>query len=234
MSRLLSLAVDVLMGVATFLPNPRGLVRASDLTGKEAFLLYNALSFGLWQFGPSALIDCHLVILWRSYGIDNHNRALTVLAKFLNEAGKWSEVGHLETSSGRRRRAAVVRFRNECGGDQGFHTHLLCSLPFEHRSAFAARSQAALRRLTGAEGDKTSIKFTYSRERTERGAVERHWHFYRYVVKNLDLEALWVGVDHKTGELLPDGPRLSANSCSATRIVLLVVRIKRLEPRRKS
>jgi hypothetical protein len=43
-------------------------LRPSDLNGFEVVKLYNSISFAMWQFGPSAIPNCHIVILWATLG----------------------------------------------------------------------------------------------------------------------------------------------------------------------
>jgi hypothetical protein len=133
------------MSVARYTPNPQGFVRSSDLTGAEAVRLFEALSFGLWQFGSAALMNCHIVVLWRTFDLEDQRRCGDLLGLYLNRASKWAAVGAFAVRAGPRRRRGArtgesFRFRwvfvNECGGEQGFHSHVLCTVPAGHKDAF--------------------------------------------------------------------------------------------------
>lgn len=161
------------MVVARYLPNPRGLVRASDLTGPEAVRLYEAISFALEHYGHAGIMNVHLVILWTSLGIHSHRRALHLLGVFLNRARKWAAVG-LPEQPRRRRRARsgsgfTLRyvFVCECNHSAGFHSHVLCHLPHAVLPEFKAWARCSLRQLAQHYGDETTIKIVASRERSE-------------------------------------------------------------------
>ena len=78
-------------------------LRPSDLTGYEVVKLYNAISFAMWQFGPSAIPNCHIVILWATLGVTDHEHAARLLGEYLNRCQKWAVVGLPETPRRRRR-----------------------------------------------------------------------------------------------------------------------------------
>jgi hypothetical protein len=59
-------------------------LRWSDLKCQEVVRLYDSLSFALWQYGPSAIMSAHIIILWRTLGITNHVEARHLLAQYLN------------------------------------------------------------------------------------------------------------------------------------------------------
>jgi hypothetical protein len=41
----------------------------NDLPGPDLVKLYDAISFGMWEFGPSAIMNGHITIGWGSYRI---------------------------------------------------------------------------------------------------------------------------------------------------------------------
>jgi hypothetical protein len=112
-------------------------LRPSDLNGYEVVKLYNAISFAMWQFGPSAIPNCHIVILWATLGITDHEHAARLLGKYLNQAQKWAAVGAPRATRQRRRARTGENFVfryvyvHENGPQHGFHSHILCTVPPE-------------------------------------------------------------------------------------------------------
>jgi hypothetical protein len=67
-------------------------LKSSALSDKEVVHLYDALSFALWQFGPSAIMTVHIVILWRTLGVTEHTQARHLLGQYLNRCQKWGQL----------------------------------------------------------------------------------------------------------------------------------------------
>jgi hypothetical protein len=57
--------------------------KLTDLTFRDAVRVYNAMSFAQWQFGPEGLMTSHVIILWATYGITDHQRAADLLGEYL-------------------------------------------------------------------------------------------------------------------------------------------------------
>jgi hypothetical protein len=164
--------------------------KSSDLSGKEVIRLYDAISFAQWQFGPSAIFNTHITILWQTYGIKDHEHASALLGLYLNEARKWARVGQNPKPRRQRPRTGnhfVFRYvyANECSGQQGFHSHVLTALPQPAVAAFKAWTRAILPKLTGQAGDQSSVVFRV-RFANEQVMIDRCWHWFRYVAKQCD------------------------------------------------
>jgi hypothetical protein len=54
-------------------------LRWSDLSQNAVVRLYDALSFALWQYGPSAIMSAHIIILWQTMGVTDHVKARYLL-----------------------------------------------------------------------------------------------------------------------------------------------------------
>jgi hypothetical protein len=104
---------------------------------------------------------------------------------------KWARVGTAGIPRQRRRARTGEGFSFpyiytcECSGQAGFHSHILCQIPQATLAAFRAWSRSILRRLTGHYGNEFTLKIVPSLERTEPGAVQRQWLWYKYIVKQL-------------------------------------------------
>jgi hypothetical protein len=160
---------------------------SSDLSGKEVIKLYNAINFAQWQFGPSSIFNAHIIILWETYGIKNHEHASALLGLYLNEARKWAKVGHNPDPRRRRARtgkAFVFRYVyvHENTGAQGFHSHVLTVLSQPAVAAFRAWTRAILRKLTGQAGNPSCVVVKV-RFGSEEVMIQRCWHWLRYLAK---------------------------------------------------
>ena len=185
-------------------PNPFAsprLMRSSDLTGDHVLRLFNAVSFGMQQYG--AVMNVHVVILWETLMVHGHERASELLSEFLNQAKKWARVG-LPGSDRQRRRERTgegFEFRyiwvHENGRERGFHSHILCMVPAASVNDFRAWSMKALQRLAGHRGDRRTVRVIASRERTEQSSIQRAWAWYRYVAKQLDPAVQYGPVDER-------------------------------------
>ena len=184
-----------------FWPDP--VLRSSDLSGEEAVGLFNAISFAMWMFGPSAIMNTHVTILWASLQISDHQHAMRLQGKFLNRSRKWGAVGLPGTHPDRQRRHARTgegfhfRYVYACENatQQGFHSHILCTVPRHLVPAFAAWSRHTLAKLAKHPGDETTVKVVASQERTERASVTRCWTWFRYLAKQLAAGASWGTID---------------------------------------
>jgi hypothetical protein len=206
------------MAVETYLPNQWGWVRSSDLTTGEVVQFYSAICFGMWRFGPTGCMNTHTTILWESLGVRDHQRALKLLGRYLNEARKWARVGTLGVPYRRPRggprsgQGFVFHYAWVCEHSRahGFHSHILCSVPKTAIPAFRAWTRAALVRLAQHPGDRKTVRIIPSREQTEAGAVYRCWAWFRYLSKMLDPspDNLWRPRDPHTGAYLPGARHL--------------------------
>ena len=188
-------------------------LRPSDLTGYEVVKLYNAISFAMWQFGPSAIPNCHIVILWATLGVTDHEHAARLLGEYLNRCQKWAVVGLPETPRRRRRARTgegfVFRYVyvHENGPQHRFHSHILCTVPPETVPVFKAWTRSILARLARHRGTEKTVRVIPSRELGEEASVRRCWSWFRYFAKQLNPIARWEPVDTRSGELLPTGAR---------------------------
>ena len=172
------------------------LCRSSDLSGLEVVRLYNAVAYLNWSRG--VILNCHIVIVWNTLGIDNHQEATRLLGKYLNACQKWARVGTPGTPRQRRRARTgegfpfQYIFTCECSSQAGFHSHILCRIPKATLAAFQAWSRSILRRLTGHYGNECTLKIVASQERNESSAVQRQWLWFRYIIKQLREDSLFA------------------------------------------
>jgi hypothetical protein len=172
------------------------LCRSSDLSGLEVVRLYNAVAYLNWSRG--VILNCHIVIVWNTLGIDNHQEATRLLGKYLNACQKWARVGTAGIPRQRRRARTGEGFSFpyiytcECSGQAGFHSHILCRIPKATLAAFRAWSRSILRRLAGHYGNEYTIKVVASQEQDESGAVQRQWAWFRYLSKQLREDTLFA------------------------------------------
>ena len=173
----------------------------SALSDREVVRLYDALSFALWQFGPSAIMSVHITILWKTLGVTDHTRARQLLGQYFNRCQKWARVGFTAPLDRRRRRQRSLRqtrygdgfvfrygFTNECGGDKGFHSHVLANVPQRLGPDFKTWSRQTLAKLARHPGTAETVKVVVSPAKNEHDAVERQWDWFRYICKQLELE----------------------------------------------
>ena len=164
--------------------------KSSDLTAKHVVRLYNAIAFAMWQH--VAIMNTHVVILWETLGVYDHNRATTLLSEYLNQAKKWAGVGMVGKPRQRRRERTSEGFTfrfvyvHENATQRGFHTHILCTVPWSMAKAFAAWSMRTLARLARHNGDKRTVRVVARYARDEAAAVARCWNSFRYITKQLD------------------------------------------------
>jgi hypothetical protein len=174
-------------------------LRWSHLNYKEVVRLWNALSFHMWQYG--GVMTVHIVILWKTLGVTDHTQARRLLGQYLNRCQKWGQVGFTAPLDRRRRLQRSLRqsrygdafvfryiFTNECGGDKGFHSHVLASVPQRLGPDFETWSRRTLGKLAKHPGTETTVKVVVSPAKNEHDAVERQWDWFRYVCKQLELE----------------------------------------------
>jgi hypothetical protein len=88
---------------------PRRRMRPSDVSAEEAARLYNTLAFGMWQYGE--LMTAHVVILWETFRVHEHERATEIFSEYLSLSEK------LNRARGASARASpaeefVMRYRN--------------------------------------------------------------------------------------------------------------------------
>jgi hypothetical protein len=85
----------------------------NNLSHKDAERVYNAKSLALWRYGPDqGIMSAHLIILWQSYKIEDHQLASELLGQFLNRAKKkWERRGVVDLRSGRTRWRRCEPFR---------------------------------------------------------------------------------------------------------------------------
>jgi hypothetical protein len=79
-------------------------------------------------------------------------------------------------------------FTNECGGDKGFHSHVLASVPQRLGPDFETWSRRTLAKLAEHPGTAETVKVVVSTAKNEHDAVEGQWRWFRYVCKQLELE----------------------------------------------
>jgi hypothetical protein len=188
-------------------------LRPSDLNGYEVVKLYNAISFAMWQFGPSAIPNCHIVILWATLGVTDHEHAARLLGEYLNRCQKWAAIGSPRATRQRRRARTgenfVFRYAyvHENGPQHGFHSHILCTVAPETVPVFKAWSRSILARLARHRGTEKTVRVIPSRELGEDALVKRCWSWFRYMAKQLNPIVSWVPVDTRSGEPLPGGAR---------------------------
>jgi len=192
---------EVIPRPAGYVPKPAPPVTAtksSDLTGEQVVRLYRAIAFAMWQHG--AIMNTHVVILWETLWVHDHKRATMLLSEYFNQAKKWAAVGTVGVPRQRRRARtgeAFDRFvyAHECGGEQGFHSHILCTVPQPTAKAFAAWSRKTLARLARHHGDGRTVRVVASNARDKDAAVTRCWSWFRYITKQLTPNVGWGPVD---------------------------------------
>ena len=161
--------------------------------------LWNALSFHMWQYGE--VMSVHMVIVWQTLGVTDHTQARHLLGQYLNRCRKWGRVGSTAPLDRRRRRQRSLRqsrygdgfifryiFTNECSGDKGFHSHVLANVPQRLGPDFEAWSRQTLEKLARHPGTETTVMVRVSPAKNEHDAVERQWHWFRYISKQLEPE----------------------------------------------
>jgi hypothetical protein len=193
---------EVIPRPAGYVPKPAPPVKetkSSDLTAAHAVRLYNAIAFAMWQHG--AIMNTHVVILWETLRIHDHNRATKLLSDYLNQAKKWAAVGTVGAPRQRRRERTGEGFTfryvytHECATQRGFHTHILCTVPRHATKAFAAWSMKTLAGLARHHGDGRTVRVIASNASDEGAAVGRCWNWFRYMTKQLDQNVGWGSVD---------------------------------------
>ena len=185
-------------GINPFAPKRRS-ARSPDLRADEVVRLYNAIAFAMWQHGM--VMSAHVIILWETLHVYEHERATELLSEYLNEAKKWAAVGTTGVPRRRRRQRTGEGFEfryvyvHENATQRGFHTHILCTVPRSAAKAFAAWSQHALARLARHRGDGRTVRVVASNAKTEEAAVGRCWNWFRYISKQLRPAAGWGFID---------------------------------------
>ena len=142
----------------------------------------------LWQFGE--VMTVHIIILWRTLEVTDHTQARHLLGQYLNRCQKWGRVGFTAPLDRRRRLQRSLRqsrhgdgfvfryvFTNECGGDKGFHSHVLANVPQRLGPDFEAWSRRTLAKLAKHPGTAETVKVVVSPAKNEHDAVERQRRF---------------------------------------------------------
>ena len=179
--------------------------RSSDLSVKDACKVYNAIAYAMWRH--EAVMNTHVIIVWRTLGVDGHGRATKILSSYLNESQKWASVGkHGQDRQRRRQRTGYgFEFRyvyvHENGMGNGFHTHILCTVPREVSKEFAAWSMDCLSRLARHGGDGRSVFVVVAKGRTEESNVARGWFWFRYLMKQLRPGVAWGYTNERPQQL---------------------------------
>jgi len=150
-----------------------------------------SLSLGL----GSGLSRATPILAYRGAG---HHHTANIRSRGISQSGAEVGTGRLAEArpSRQRRRARTCEgfiFRyvyvHECGGANGFHSHILAHVPKEAVPDFAAWTRSTLPQLARHQGTKQTVKVVASQERDERGAVDRCWCWFRYLTKQLDERA---------------------------------------------
>jgi hypothetical protein len=163
--------------------------RSSDLTGDHAIKLYDSVAFAMRQHG--AIMSAHVVILWESFGVHDHEIATRLLSEHLNQAKKWTAVGKCGEPRRRRRERTGEGFDfrlvyvHENAKQRGFHTHILCTVPRYAAKAFEAWSGKTLGRLARHDCFGRSVRVVSPRASNEDAAIVRGWNWFRYICKQL-------------------------------------------------
>jgi hypothetical protein len=214
-----------LIAVNPFAPVRRP-ARSSDLTADAAVRLYNAIAFGMWRHG--AIMNVHVVILWETLRVHEHERAAKILSEYLNQAKKGAAVGTPGAPRQRRRGRTGEGFEfryvyvHENATQQGFHTHLLGTVPRPAADAFRAWSMKTLARLARHRGDGRTIRVVVSNAKDEDAAVARCWNWFRYMTKQLGRTVGWGRVDESPRplrEILKVWPYRTALPVTCARLV---------------
>jgi hypothetical protein len=131
-------------------------------------------------------------VIWKTYGVFDHEDAARLLGVMLNRAQKWAEVGTPDPKRLRRSARPGEGFKlrwiyvHECGGERGFHSHVLMNLPKSQARAFRKWLAGTLERLTKSPGDGRSLRVICSNARDETSKVRRGWAWLRYLTKECD------------------------------------------------
>lgn len=166
-------------------------IKPAILSAGDAMKVYNAMAFAMWAH--SAVMDTHLIILWADFGLDER-QAAKVLGKYLHEAQKWLAVG----TGVRLRRVRNPRhgaemhyvWVHENDVKRGFHSHVLTKVPRELQKQFDSWSRKCLARLTKRHVQRRAFRLVPSYAKTKSDKVARHWAWFRYVMKQLDPNAM--------------------------------------------
>lgn len=84
---------------------------------------------------------------------------------------------------------------------RGFHSHVLTNVPHDLRKQFESWSRKCLGRLTKRNFHRRAFRLVPSYAKTTTAAVTRHWGWFRYVMKQLDPNAM-VTQRHPTKGIL--------------------------------
>jgi hypothetical protein len=167
-------------------PAPRPL-RSSLLTCAEVWKLYDGMSFAMWRH--SVTMNVHVIIIWSMMGIDEVEGARR-LGKYLNEATKWMRVGieprNRRVNNPRDGAELHYAWSHENTPGRGFHSHVLMNVPVRLIEDFKAWSVKCLVRHHGANYHDDAFRLVKSYAKTEDAAVHRHWHWFKYITKELD------------------------------------------------
>lgn len=164
--------------------------RSSALKASEAWRLFDANSFLMWRYGET--MTAHVIILWETYRVHDHQDAARLLGLLLNKAWKWAARGKPNTSRVRRAPRDGLGFDlkwiyvHEHVGPRGFHSHILLNLPRMAAPAFEKWLDNALTTQTGCPGDRRSLRVVVSRAGHQRAAIHRGWSWLRYLCKELE------------------------------------------------
>jgi len=80
---------------------------------------------------------------------------------------------------------------HENATQRGFHTHILCTVPWSLAKDFSAWSMRTLARLARHHGDGRTVRVVARYARDEGVAVARCWNWFRYITKQLDENVRW-------------------------------------------
>ncbi|KYG22517.1 hypothetical protein SE92_21755 [Bradyrhizobium sp. AT1] len=153
--------------------------------------VYNAMAFSMWAHG--AVMNTHLIILWADFGLDEL-QAARVLGLYLHEARKWLAVGMGVRVRRIRnfRRGAEMHYVwvHENDVNRGFHSHVLTNVPRELQKQFDSWSRKCLARLTKRHVHRRAFRLAPSYAKTKSDKVARHWGWFRYLMKQLDPNAM--------------------------------------------
>lgn len=183
----------------SLLPQKPQRERSSDLTGREVARLYDAMSFAISEH--QAVMNTHVVILWETLRVYDHGEATKVLSDYLSQARKWARVGTPGEQRLRRRQRTGYGFTfryvyvHENGTGRGFHTHLLCTVPYAQKKAFEAWTWSVLAKLTRTKPVLTTLVVRQRRLLEPGAAISRGWAWFRYITKQLDPAACHALVD---------------------------------------
>jgi hypothetical protein len=133
--------------------------------------------------------------------VTDHTQARHLLGQYLNRCQKWGQVGFTAPLDCRRRLQRSLRqsrygdgfvyryvFTNECGGDKGFHSHVLANVPQRLGPIFEGWTRQTLAKLAKHPGTAETVKVVVSPAKNEHDAVKQQWRWLRYICKQLELE----------------------------------------------